>query len=159
MLCALNSDLYLSPLLVTRRTPPQNLTLQEWSAPFLQPAILAIASDTVEDACARNGLTFAELLKPFAATLDGIRALQVRGVSRTVNLRGFGFRVLSPAELSMAQHASADKYLESTLNTAPLKRGKDQLDSDGVVDQADARGYFRSESPRCHVGCCVARGV
>lgn len=49
------------------------MTLQDWTTPFLQPVILVIASDTVEDACAKNGLTFVELLKPFAAQLDGVK--------------------------------------------------------------------------------------
>jgi len=78
--------------------------------------VLVLASDKVEEACVKSGLTFAELIKPFASTLDNLKAIQFRALSKPTTLRRFGLRVISAAEMAPVKTHVVDAYLRAVVN-------------------------------------------
>lgn len=113
---------------------PQSSLPAHWGAKA--PNILVIASDAVEQLCTKNHLSFCDLLKPFGATLEGVAALSLRTSTKTVNIKNFGVRFVSPRDMDRP-------YAKSEEPEIVLAEPSEDRACDNITGTEDVAGFLR----------------
>ncbi|KAL4852692.1 Trafficking protein particle complex subunit 8 [Chlorella vulgaris] len=112
------------------------------------PAIMVLAHPQVEAACNLNGLTLAELLRPFGVIrqLNGTVGVPVRTpAEHPLRLHSWRLRFYTAETMFQPAPEAADEYLRGVLSAAASEvAGSDVPDLQGLLDCA-----ARREDPPC----------